>query len=34
MIKVVNLHKRFGSLRVLNGITNEVKEGEDRKSVV
>lgn len=28
MIKVVDLQKRFGTLRVLNGITNEVREGE------
>lgn len=28
MIKVVDLKKRFGSLHVLNGITNEIKDGE------
>ncbi len=28
MIKVVNLHKSFGSLKVLKGVNNEIKKGE------
>ena len=28
MIEVVDLHKYFGSLQVLNGITTKVDEGE------
>ena len=34
LIRVENLTKRFGELEVLKGITEEIHEGEDRKSVV
>ena len=28
MLKTVNLHKHFGKLKVLNGITTEIQQGE------